>query len=176
MAEKGNSSWFVVGERRYANVTLIVRGSRTAAGEAAATISRNEIAGHFYRGAEAGSCDRARDIGASRTARARARRTRKRAAGQDPSSALSWRPREDSNLRTRLRRPMLYPLSYEGGGWRIPGGSPRRPWRTGGSTHDLLLGLDDGADPLLVARVGAADVLLRDPVDDRPGGVTFQPF
>ena len=25
-----------------------------------------------------------------------------------------WRPREDSNLRTRLRRPMLYPLSYEG--------------------------------------------------------------
>src|SRR4051812_29939098 len=121
MAEKGSSSWFVVGERGYANVMLIVRGSRTGAGEAAATISRNEIAGHFYRGAEAGSCDRARDIGASRTARARARRTRKRAAGQDPSSALSWRPREDSNLRTRLRRPMLYPLSYEGGGWRIPG-------------------------------------------------------
>ena len=25
-----------------------------------------------------------------------------------------WRPRQDSNLRTRLRRPMLYPLSYEG--------------------------------------------------------------
>ena len=25
------------------------------------------------------------------------------------------RPRQDSNLRTRLRRPMLYPLSYEGG-------------------------------------------------------------
>ena len=25
-------------------------------------------------------------------------------------------PRQDSNLRTRLRRPMLYPLSYEGGG------------------------------------------------------------
>src|SRR5262249_20253872 len=24
------------------------------------------------------------------------------------------RPRQDSNLRTRLRRPMLYPLSYEG--------------------------------------------------------------
>src|SRR6478672_7453336 len=33
-------------------------------------------------------------------------------------------PRQDSNLRTRLRRPMLYPLSYEGGGWRITG---RRP-------------------------------------------------
>ncbi len=25
-----------------------------------------------------------------------------------------WRPRQDSNLRSRLRRPMLYPLSYEG--------------------------------------------------------------
>ncbi len=25
-----------------------------------------------------------------------------------------WRPRQDSNLRTRLRRPVLYPLSYEG--------------------------------------------------------------
>jgi hypothetical protein len=25
------------------------------------------------------------------------------------------RPRQDSNLRTWLRRPMLYPLSYEGG-------------------------------------------------------------
>jgi hypothetical protein len=23
-------------------------------------------------------------------------------------------PRQDSNLRTRLRRPVLYPLSYEG--------------------------------------------------------------
>jgi hypothetical protein len=31
------------------------------------------------------------------------------------------RPRQDSNLRTRLRRPMLYPLSYEGGGWRLVG-------------------------------------------------------
>ncbi len=27
------------------------------------------------------------------------------------------RPQQDSNLRTRLRRPLLYPLSY--GGWRI---------------------------------------------------------
>ena len=25
------------------------------------------------------------------------------------------RPRQESNLRSRLRRPMLYPLSYEGG-------------------------------------------------------------
>jgi CheY-like chemotaxis protein len=28
------------------------------------------------------------------------------------------RPQQDSNLRTRLRRPLLYPLSY--GGWRPP--------------------------------------------------------
>jgi len=31
---------------------------------------------------------------------------------------LIARPRQDSNLRTRLRRPMLYPLSYEGSLWR----------------------------------------------------------
>ena len=30
-------------------------------------------------------------------------------------------PRQDSNLRIHLRRVALYPLSYEGGGWRIPG-------------------------------------------------------
>ncbi len=34
---------------------------------------------------------------------------------------------EDSNLRTRLRRPMLYPLSYEG--WRHDGDSPARARR-----------------------------------------------
>ncbi len=31
------------------------------------------------------------------------------------SRDITARPRQDSNLRTRLRRPMLYPLSYEGG-------------------------------------------------------------
>ena len=25
-----------------------------------------------------------------------------------------WCPRQDSNLRSRFRKPMLYPLSYEG--------------------------------------------------------------
>ncbi len=30
---------------------------------------------------------------------------------------VGWRPQQDSNLRTRLRRPLLYPLSY--GGSRI---------------------------------------------------------
>ncbi len=28
--------------------------------------------------------------------------------------SFRWRPRQESNLRSRLRRPMLYPLSYEG--------------------------------------------------------------
>ena len=41
--------------------------------------------------------------------------------------ALDLRPQQDSNLRTRLRRPLLYPLSY--GGWRntrisLPAGVP----------------------------------------------------
>jgi hypothetical protein len=39
-------------------------------------------------------------------------RRQTRAAGQaDP---VGWRPQQDSNLRTRLRRPLLYPLSYGG--------------------------------------------------------------
>ena len=37
------------------------------------------------------------------------------------------RPRQDSNLRTRLRRPVLYPLSYEGG--TTPERSPARARR-----------------------------------------------
>jgi hypothetical protein len=34
-----------------------------------------------------------------------------------PTATLTWttRPRQDSNLRTRFRRPVLYPLSYGGG-------------------------------------------------------------
>jgi hypothetical protein len=31
--------------------------------------------------------------------------------------ALGGRPRKDSNLRTRFRKPMLYPLSYGGSDW-----------------------------------------------------------
>jgi hypothetical protein len=30
------------------------------------------------------------------------------------SRDITLRPRQDSNLRHRLRRPVLYPLSYEG--------------------------------------------------------------
>jgi hypothetical protein len=40
---------------------------------------------------------------------------------QAKSSARRQRPRQDSNLRTRFRRPVLYPLSY-GGGARNPKG------------------------------------------------------
>ena len=46
------------------------------------------------------------------------------------------RPRQDSNLRTRLRRPMLYPLSYEGVGCAptAAGRSARSPPGAGGDT------------------------------------------
>ena len=39
-------------------------------------------------------------------------------AGQGPvGTATKGRPQQDSNLRSRLRRPLLSPLSY--GGWRL---------------------------------------------------------
>lgn len=50
---------------------------------------------------------------------------------------ICWCPRQDSNLRTRLRRPMLYPLSYEGVDRRrgnLPASQGRRTG--GGSTRD----------------------------------------
>jgi hypothetical protein len=39
---------------------------------------------------------------------------------------LSGRPRQDSNLRTRLRRAALYPLSY--GGWGNEKRISRQSW------------------------------------------------
>ena len=47
------------------------------------------------------------------------------------SFPCSGRPRQDSNLRTRLRRPMLYPLSYGGSGRRKITSTRRRPDRRG---------------------------------------------
>jgi hypothetical protein len=48
-------------------------------------------------------------------------------AGQARISADStMRPQQDSNLRTRLRRPMLYPLSY--GGLAPEKATSRRPY------------------------------------------------
>jgi CheY-like chemotaxis protein len=50
-----------------------------------------------------------------------------------------WRPQQDSNLRTRLRRPVLYPLSY--GGLATPKGYQPRGigWDTDGGRlgHDV---------------------------------------
>ena len=43
-------------------------------------------------------------------------------AGAPPPFPSGACPRQDSNLRTRLRRPVLYPLSYEGGIFRLPAG------------------------------------------------------
>jgi hypothetical protein len=40
--------------------------------------------------------------------------TETKSAGQRVSACFGRRPRQDSNLRTRLRRPLLYPLSYGG--------------------------------------------------------------
>ena len=47
------------------------------------------------------------------------------------SRDITRRPRQDSNLRTRLRRPVLYPLSYGGGGCR-----DRNDQVRGSSVHD----------------------------------------
>jgi hypothetical protein len=49
------------------------------------------------------------------------------------------RPRQDSNLRTRLRRPLLYPLSYGGSG-REKDYQYRTPRRTAVGTAWLRLG------------------------------------
>ena len=47
-------------------------------------------------------------------------------AGQNAfSPASGWRPQQDSNLRSRLRRPLLSPLSY--GGCATPKGTSRKP-------------------------------------------------
>jgi hypothetical protein len=47
-------------------------------------------------------------------------------AGQNAfSPASEWRPQQDSNLRSRLRRPLLSPLSY--GGCATPKGTSRKP-------------------------------------------------
>lgn len=36
------------------------------------------------------------------------------AADTPPKAAVGWYPHQDSNLNHRLRRPVLYPLSYGG--------------------------------------------------------------
>jgi hypothetical protein len=50
-----------------------------------------------------------------------------------------WRPQQDSNLRSRLRRPLLSPLSYGGyaTGKRVPAESPART--RGGTAPDAIV-------------------------------------
>jgi hypothetical protein len=47
------------------------------------------------------------------------------------SRDITRRPQQDSNLRTRLRRAVLYPLSY--GGWRICSRPVFPGWRSKGT-------------------------------------------
>ena len=44
----------------------------------------------------------------------------RRRGSKEPTAVFSLCPRQDSNLRHRLRRAVLYPLSYEGGMARQP--------------------------------------------------------
>ena len=55
---------------------------------------------------------------ATKAATAEAHPAEKRAPGSDCIQDIGQRPRQDSNLRHRLRRPVLYPLSYGGGRYR----------------------------------------------------------
>ncbi len=61
-------------------------------------------------------------------------------SAQEPGSTLSRaaglrvRPRQDSNLRSRLRRAVLYPLSYGGSAWQH---ALHSAWQSVG--HDGLL-------------------------------------
>ena len=48
------------------------------------------------------------------------------------------RPRQDSNLRTRFRRPVLCPLSYEGKSGGYPKASPKNPTQRKKKTPELL--------------------------------------
>jgi hypothetical protein len=66
-----------------------------------------------------------------RTSRGRANRPPSSRSTRIPSELRIFeRPRQDSNLGTRFRKPMLYPLSYGGGagaiGGRKPGAGPLR--------------------------------------------------
>jgi hypothetical protein len=71
--------------------------------------------------------------------------------GQQPKGqVIGVRPQQDSNLRTRLRRPLLYPLSYGG-------------WRTDPATAGFRRGLSKGTSNYLgdtrsfCQRAGGAD-------------------
>ncbi len=57
------------------------------------------------------------------------------------SHVVPRRPRQDSNLRTRLRRPLLYPLSYGGSRTQQDYQDQRAPWpprRAAGPSLEML--------------------------------------
>ena len=59
-----------------------------------------------------------------------------------------WRPRQDSNLRTRLRRAVLYPLSYEGRRPIVSLSGAAAAGRYHGVAMPRVLVIDD--DPVIV--------------------------
>ena len=82
-------------------------------------------------------------------------------AGQmmyDPASG--WRPQQDSNLRSRLRRPLLSPLSY--GGCATPKGTSRKP-RANTSRCGALGAGPRCADSAVAARTGPKGRVLASP-------------
>jgi hypothetical protein len=56
--------------------------------------------------------------GSARRRRTHTDRVRARKAARD--QVKHWRPRRDSNSRSRLRRAVLYPLSYGGMSFGVP--------------------------------------------------------
>src|SRR6478609_4640053 len=76
------------------------------------------------------------------------------------SEVLKERPRHDSNVRTRLRRPLLYPLSY--GGFRAGKRLPARDVALGQRARRARL------SRRRVGRVGAGSP--RDALASRRGG------
>ena len=57
--------------------------------------------------------------------------------------ASKWRPQQDSNLRSRLRRPLLSPLSY--GGCATPKSTSRKP-------REHVVGHENGTRRPVLAR------------------------
>ena len=76
-------------------------------------------------------------------------------------------PRQDSNLRTRLRRPMLYPLSYEGGTGQASGGPASASDGCAGSTESASGRGRSGRD----ARQGMARIPPRSRIGEDPAQI-----
>ncbi len=80
---------------------------------------------------------------------------------------IEERPQQDSNLRTRLRRPLLYPLSYggwRGPGWQLPLPGPEQGYQAEVSPDTNPIAPHDvaGADSLTPVNSGLGRVLVVD--------------